>query len=448
MAPEIINNEEDLSKSVLWCLGIIIYYLCFKEYPYNGKNEDELLKDIKSNKKLEKLEKFDNEELKDLMKKLLIINIKERISWNEYFNHSFFQFQNTGNEILDLKAKIKFLKNEINNEKLNDLMNKLLKINVKERISWNEYFNHFFFTNGEKDLNYLTLFKTSKKKLCHHKDIVYCLTLLNDGRLVSGSDDNSIIIYNKVTFKFDLEIKEHKLWINYLTTLKNGLLVSCSADKTIKLFDIKEKEYKLINSLDFHLDSVNQIIELTNNSLVSCSDDKTIIFYIKENEKYNKDYSITTSDWVKNIIQTKQNEIAYSTYNERKLYFFDLNEKKNIALIEDIICSHKSLFKISEELLLVPGLNMIHIINLNLYLKVNSIDIKASGMIYGVCMLNSNMFITSNEFGKIDICKIDKDNNIKLVYEDQIHEKTIFVVLKLKNGHFATASEDNTIKIW
>jgi serine/threonine protein kinase len=257
MAPEILDKDkfgkEDLSKSDLWSIGIIIYYLYFKQYPYNGKDGNELCKDIYSNKQL----------------------------------------------------------NEINNEKLNDLMNKLLKINVKERISWNEYFNHFFFTNGEKDLNYLTLFKTSKKKLCHHKDIVYCLTLLNDGRLVSGSDDNSIIIYNKVTFQFDLEIKEHKLWINYLTILKNGLLVSCSADKTIKLFDIKEKEYKLINSLDFHLDSVNQIIELTNNSLVSCSDDKSIIFYIKENEKYNKDYSITTSDWVKNIIQTKQNENAY-----------------------------------------------------------------------------------------------------------------------------------------
>ena len=394
MAPEILDKDkfgkEDLSKSDLWSIGIIIYYLYFKQYPYNGKDGTELCKDIYSNKQL----------------------------------------------------------NEINNEKLNDLMNKLLKINVKERISWNEYFNHFFFTNGEKDLNYLTLFKTLKKKLCHHKDIVYCLTLLNDGRLVSGSDDNSIIIYNEETFEPDLNIEEHKLWINYLTILKNGLLVSCSADKTIKLFDIKEKEYKLINSLDFHLDSVNQIIELTNNSLVSCSDDKSIIFYIKENEKYNKDYSITTSDWVKNIIQTKQNEIAYSTYNERKLYFFDLNKKKNKVLIEDIICSHKSLFKISEELLLVPGLNMIHIINLNTYLKVNSIYIKASGMIYGVCMLNSNMFITGNEFGKIDICKIDKDNNIKLVYEEQIHEKTIFVVLKLKNGHFATASEDNTIKIW
>ena len=34
-------------------------------------------------------------------------------------------------------------------------------------------------------------------ELNHHKWPVYCLTLMSDGRLVSGSDDHSIIIYNK-----------------------------------------------------------------------------------------------------------------------------------------------------------------------------------------------------------------------------------------------------------
>ena len=37
MAPEILNDEENLSKSDLWSIGIIIYFMYFKEYPYNGK---------------------------------------------------------------------------------------------------------------------------------------------------------------------------------------------------------------------------------------------------------------------------------------------------------------------------------------------------------------------------------------------------------------------------
>ena len=42
---------------------------------------------------------------------------------------------------------------------------------------------------------------------------MYCLTIMNDGRLVSGSADNSIIIYNKTSFNPDLIIKEHKDYV-------------------------------------------------------------------------------------------------------------------------------------------------------------------------------------------------------------------------------------------
>ena len=58
-----------------------------KEYPYNGKNEVLLRKDINSNKTL-KLS--NNDKLNDLLNKMLKINVNERISWDEYFNHPFF----------------------------------------------------------------------------------------------------------------------------------------------------------------------------------------------------------------------------------------------------------------------------------------------------------------------------------------------------------------------
>ncbi len=46
MAPEVIKNEKDLSKSDLWSLGVLIYYIYFREYPYNG------IKYIKNFKKI------------------------------------------------------------------------------------------------------------------------------------------------------------------------------------------------------------------------------------------------------------------------------------------------------------------------------------------------------------------------------------------------------------
>ena len=134
---------------------------------------------------------------------------------------------------------------------------------------------------------------------------MFCLTLLNDERVASGSGDHLIIIYNKNNFQPDIIIKEHKNFVLSLYQLKNGFLASSSYDNTIKLFSIKENEYQIIQTLDLHKNAVFRIIELSNNSLVSCSDNSTIIFYIKEPLKYNQNYSFSASNSVVNIIQNK-----------------------------------------------------------------------------------------------------------------------------------------------
>ena len=52
---------------------------------------------------------------------------------------------------------------------------------------------------------------------------------------MSGSVDNNIIIYNKITFKAELTISEHKDCIESITILNKNILASCSRDKTIIL---------------------------------------------------------------------------------------------------------------------------------------------------------------------------------------------------------------------
>ena len=39
IAPEIIEKGNINNKNDIWSLGIIIYYLLFKEYPYKGESE-------------------------------------------------------------------------------------------------------------------------------------------------------------------------------------------------------------------------------------------------------------------------------------------------------------------------------------------------------------------------------------------------------------------------
>ena len=149
---------------------------------------------------------------------------------------------------------------------------------------------------------------------------------MNDGRLVSCSNDKSIIIYDKETYKPDLIIKEHRDTVRYITQLSSGILASCSNDESIKLFNIKENKYEVLQTLNDHNDLVNKIIELKNKTLVSCSFDNSIIFYIKDNIKYKKDYKISTNVECYNIIQTKDNEICYNEYDT--ICFYGLLERK------------------------------------------------------------------------------------------------------------------------
>ena len=286
-------------------------------------------------------------------------------------------------------------------------------------------------------------------KLTNHTSYVFCLCILNDGRLVSGSSDNSIIIYNKITYQPDIIIKEHNNTICCIIQLSSGILASCSRDNTIKLFNINGMKYEILQTLNYHSNTVCKIIELKNKNLVSCSYDSSIIFYIKDNNEYKQDYKISTDGSCYSIIQTNDNEICYSVYNGDKICFYDLLERKIKASISDISKYNgiKEWFiMIKKDLLLIPGYNII--INTEQYKLVRKIEVPDSNYICGVCMLNENMLLTGDYSKIIRQWKIEEDNLILVSKKENAHDNYINVLLNIGNGFIASGSHDNTIKIW
>jgi len=286
--------------------------------------------------------------------------------------------------------------------------------------------------------------------LKNHTNYVYCLSILKDGRLVSGSRDSSIIIYNKKTFNPDLKIEEHSDSINCISTLTSGILASCSSDKIIKLFNIKENTYNVIQTLNCHTDAVYKIIELKNKNLASCSDDKSIKFYIKDNNEYIKDYHISTNGGCTSILQIKDSEICYSEKTNNSICFFDLQERKFKAKIDNISkhnCQYEWFIMISKDLLLIPGTDKISIINVNKYSLIRVIDVPNSDIIAGVCMLNENMLLTGDWSEKIKQWKIEGDNLVLIYQKEKTHNQDINVLMNLGDGHIVSGSDD-IINIW
>ena len=103
---------------------------------------------------------------------------------------------------------------------------------------------------------------------------------------------------------------------------------------------------------------------------------------------------------------------------------------------------------ISKELLLIPGINKISIININEYNIIKIIEVPNSNSIIGVCMLNDNILFTGDSNGIIREWKIEGNNLILISQKENAHNNEIFCLINIGDGHIASGSEDKLIKIW
>ena len=133
MAPEVLEGKDKYdNRCDLWSIGVIMYQLLYDEFPYKGKTQVALLNNIKQ-LGLNSLKKPEDNNLKDLIFRLLARDPRERITWNDYFNHPFFTMKEE-----DKNSNTKISNNQI-----------IIKIKVSER---NKKKKIYFLENNEAKL--------------------------------------------------------------------------------------------------------------------------------------------------------------------------------------------------------------------------------------------------------------------------------------------------------
>jgi WD40 repeat protein len=115
---------------------------------------------------------------------------------------------------------------------------------------------------------------TQTTQLAGRGIFVRALAVLSDGRLASGLEDGTIRIWDLPSGIETTKLKGHSSWVLALAVLPSGCLASGSDDKTIRIWDATSGAE--IGLLKGHGGPVNALASLPDGRLVSGSDDQTI----------------------------------------------------------------------------------------------------------------------------------------------------------------------------
>ena len=330
-------------------------------------------------------------------------------------------------------------KNETNSEEKQKPTNK----DEDKNIDYNKIFENFNIVN-----------QTPKYKLTNHgNNTIHTIIQLQDGRLVSGGNDGSIIIYNQKTFEPEMTIKEHSKNIYDIIQLKNGNLVSCSSDdKKMNVYKINENNnYKLISQVDAGKDNCPLQIQELENGEIGLVAYNSIIFYLNINNKLDEDFNIKFNDnqigQFYEMLPVKKGELVLSGGKD-KIQFFELNSRKLKEIINinrDIRWTPDNLLcMMNERCLCVGGKDKITLIDV--YQKSIIREIEDKGVHKCLYKLNDNILLTGNDCD-ITQWKISQTNLELISKKEKAHQSSIREIIRF-NKFIISCSDDHSIKIW
>ena len=322
VSPEVLKKLPYNEKVDIWGIGVLIFELVFGYPPFSSNLNTVRFNNIKEGK-INWPENLEDGDLKDLIKKILKVNPKERISLDDIEKHPW--LIDTYNKMKEDKLKNDtFINMEISQTQIykNNLMNngisKLFNSNNKfERInsyaelekdnslSPKELLNIYKYENNQLRLKILKVEENNKilhKKCLDYNDVCY----LNEKLNKKIDEDNKVILSLKSKCEQkDNEIKENENKIKELI-LKNN--------EYKKLENIK-KDYKIINE---ELNNLKKLLDQNNKDLINNSDnndknneEKTKLFFNNLVNDLNTEnsklliYNQTRNSLIENILKNE-----------------------------------------------------------------------------------------------------------------------------------------------
>ena len=423
--------------------------------PESNKSNVELLLELKDITQKELLEEMINKfiEIKDeneLNKNFLqnqINKLNEKIELIEKENKSLKEenqtiknsfekkINNLNDKIESLEKENKLLKEE-NNEKMNSNI-------IEKRIKRLE---ECHFTKKGIKLSDLNLKEI--KSIKPHKDTITSMSVFPSGKIISVSDDQSIIIYNtNLTVIQNIEKAHGDDGINYVSVKDENNFITCSYTD-IKTWIKKDNYYKLNEIIhDAHGDWITKVDYFLNNKIISSSWDNTIKIWEENNKKYQNVSTLEHSNKVYSFLFFDNTKLLVSSgIEETKIW--DLINFKLIHNFDDINCTNNnSLCKLDEDKFILQGINLSSLKIISISKKEVIKEINLSFSCNGIILIeDKDVILVCGNSNDIKIYRNDNYEYFQTITD--AHSDDICGFIQLNNGTIASFGRDKEIKIW
>ena len=249
-----------------------------------------------------------------------------------------------------------------------------------------------------------------------HSNYINQVIYNNDiNKLITCSDDKTIKVFDVNSSDFKSQtLKGHNESIKVLLLLSASKLVSGSDDKLIKIWESKGNEYKCISNLKGHTSSITHILSIPNEEgtgsltkLISASEDNTVRIWEPKG-----DYKNSTVIQAHN---TKINDILY------------LHNKQHL-----LTCSNDSTIKVFD---IAQGNKLITVLkehndNVNQLLLIND---------------NKTLISCSDD---CNIIRYEIEDDYKCKYKTKAHGMAVTKLKALTDDLIGSIGKDKCIKIW
>ncbi len=279
------------------------------------------------------------------------------------------------------------------------------------------------------------------KTLQGHSKAVTALTLLGDGRLASGSTDQSIKLWDVQTGQCVQTLQGHSKWVRALTLLGNGRLASGSYDASIKLWDVQTGQ--CVQTLQGHSSNVYALTLLGDGRLASGSYDNSIkLWDVKSGQ------CVQTlqghREWVSALTLLSDGRLA-SGSGDNSIKLWDVQTGQCVQTLQGHSDAVIALTLLGDGRLASGSYDA----SIKLWdvqtgqcvqsLQGHSIDVTA------LTMLGDGRLASGSYDNSIKLWDVKSGQCVQTL---QGHRESVSALTLLSDGRLASGSGDNSIKLW